>query len=257
MKGKTIIIGLLIICIILLILDISTGIWFWNRVNLLFNSSNFNNILTPIISFLAFIIYALALYMTIKQNKILLSQNIKPFYEKRIDELIINSKKNKINYYTDDEIKECHLLEYINVLNKKIIELGINKDYLLDLNRYRNGIIINKEYLKTRSYYGTSLFLAGFSLPFNPDLEFYYNDIIDIIEEVNLSKMIKEDKILINKRIKHIFLRDYIAFFEYIQNHKKHIPPIPIIDPIKGTIEFTQLSETGFKEYYIRLKTIM
>jgi ABC-type uncharacterized transport system permease subunit len=84
MKYARIIFGLLIVLIILVTIDLTTGIWFWNRKNLMFEPSNFNNTLTPIISFCAFIVYTIALFTTIRQNKIILSQNIKPFFEKQI-----------------------------------------------------------------------------------------------------------------------------------------------------------------------------
>ena len=108
MKYARIIIGLLIVLIILVTIDLTTGIWFWNKKNLMLEPSNFNNILTPIISFCAFIVYSLALITTIRQNKIILSQNIKPFFEKQIDEYLMN-------YDLSDELAE-ELLEYIKTL---------------------------------------------------------------------------------------------------------------------------------------------
>lgn len=69
-------IALLSILILLILIDLSTGIWYWNKLNLKFNSSEFNNIVTPILTMIATPIYAWALYTTIKQNKIALSQNL-------------------------------------------------------------------------------------------------------------------------------------------------------------------------------------
>jgi len=64
--------------------DLLSGIWYWNRLNLKFDSGEFNNILTPLLTLIATPIYAFALYTTIKQNKIAHRQNLKPFYEKKL-----------------------------------------------------------------------------------------------------------------------------------------------------------------------------
>jgi len=93
---KYFLIALIFILIILISIDLSTGIWYWNKLNLKFDSNEFNNIATPILTMIATPIYALALYTTIRQNKITLSQNLKPFYEKEIDNLILKAKKTSL-----------------------------------------------------------------------------------------------------------------------------------------------------------------
>ena len=102
--NKTITI-LLIIAIGLLLVDLFTGIWYWNRLNLKFDLANYNYVVSPTFAIFATIIYGLALFNAIKQNRIILSQsieqnriilsqNIKPHYEREIENLISQSSKS-------------------------------------------------------------------------------------------------------------------------------------------------------------------
>ena len=70
------IICLLIAIIFLLLIDILIGTWYRNRLELSFSSSEFNNILTPLSSFFAVVIYSVALFTTIRQNKLINSFKI-------------------------------------------------------------------------------------------------------------------------------------------------------------------------------------
>ncbi|MFA7446067.1 MAG: hypothetical protein WCY89_08985, partial [Flavobacteriaceae bacterium] len=103
--------------------------------------SKFNNVATPVISFVAVIIYTITLYYSIKQNRIILSQNrtilsqgIKPFYDKEIDNLIEKAKKIKIiedNLYRN---KEINALNYVEFIKESLVSLYHNKDFMQEYN---------------------------------------------------------------------------------------------------------------------------
>lgn len=245
---KTIII-LLITAISLLIIDLLTGFWYENKLNLLFSSNEFNNISTPIISFFAFIVYALALYMTIKQNKIILSQNIKPHYENEIEEYKIKAKGISIkNTFILDSI-EYNGFEYIDAINDSLIQLTKDNDYNEDYEKNKKGEIQNKNYFKTRTYYDTLLFLSQFAIGLNP-INLFHLELKTLIEEINTSKLINEDKSLLKKRIKRLFLDKYLTMMSLTQIYDFLKIPIPILYSTNKEIEFKTIAETEFGKHY-------
>src|SRR5690606_33835348 len=184
MKQKNfylVIIILLSLCAILLLIDITTGIWFWNRKNLVFESSIFNNVLTPTISFFSFIVYSGALYLAIKQNRIILSQNLKPYYENEILEYTQKAQNIIFEYKSINTYEFCNALNYIDFINSKLVELSANQDYLEDVEIYHNKGSFNKKHLESRSYYGIALFLSQFAISINR-VSFFYEDVKMLIE---------------------------------------------------------------------------
>ena len=97
-KGKNLVLLLLAIIIVLLLVDIGTGIWYYNRPHLSFSPSNFNNIATPIIGIISIGIYSLALFISAKQTLIIQSQNLKPHFERDFERL---KKEGGRNIYED------------------------------------------------------------------------------------------------------------------------------------------------------------
>jgi len=246
---KKIIIILLILFSTLLIIDLASGIWYWNRLNLLFDSTEFNNILTPTISFFAFIIYGLALFMTIKQNKIILSQNIKPHYENEIERYLLKAKQISIKNHFDPESKTVNGFDYVDLIQDKLLSLTKNKDYNEDLKKYKQGISMNKEYFKKRSYFVTLTFLTDFTIGFNP-INFLYLDLERFITEINLSKLIEEDKILIKKKIRNLFLDKYMTIINMTKTYDFYKVLIPIYYNTDGKVEFKNIAETEFGKHY-------
>ena len=225
-----------------------TGIWFWDRNIFLSKPSNFNNILSPIISFFALIVYSIALFTTINQNKIILSQNIKPHYEKEIKEYLIKAKNIKILYGFDSEQIEFNALNYMTGIRNGIGKIRNNEEYWEDIEKHKQKEEINEEYLQKRSYYGTLLFLSEFTLGVNP-IAFFYNDLKQLIEEISLSKLIEEDKQLLKKRIHREFLAEYLAFIKHVRYFKPIMTQIPILYSGKKVI-FKSISETEFGKNY-------
>ena len=135
---------MLVLIIILLVIDIFTGIWYWNRNNLIFNPVNFNNILTPILTLLAIIIYGIALFTSIEQNKILHNQNIKPYYLKEIKNLKNRAKKTEINHLGVFDEEKVHLLNYTKYLMSAITKLTKSNDFINDYKDFENNLKHNR-----------------------------------------------------------------------------------------------------------------
>ncbi len=245
---------LLLIIAIAISIDVSIRLWYHYEYNLIFSSTEFNNILTPLLTFVATIIYGWALLTTIGQNKIILSQSIKPFYEKEIDKLLKKAETTQIKKTNLYENEDVNLINYTEYISNTFLKLTENKDYNEDYENFelgRNSTTITFEYLKSRSYYDEYLFLLQFTLPIGP-LPFFYNDLKEFIEEINKSKLIREDKILLKKQIQRTFLLQYLAIIRLHRQMGMKFPAIPISDyneiPIK--FKFDQIANTKFNQNY-------
>ena len=89
---------LLVILITLVLVDILTRFFLWKGLNLVFNASNFNNIVTPIATVVAIGVYYNTLRNLIKQTEIIQSQNMKPFFEAKLKNLISKAESVIIEY---------------------------------------------------------------------------------------------------------------------------------------------------------------
>ena len=246
---------LLIITIILILIDIVIRCFFGFNFQLLFESSNFNNVVTPIATCIAVYIYAMALLNSFKQNKILLSQTIKPYFEKEIDRLINEYDEITIpTFLIENKImkdKIINVRNYINFINYICIELSKNEDFKSDFNDFKKGILYKKNHFEKRSYYSEVLFLNQFVLEIG-DIPFFYDKIKILIEEINVSKLIEEDKILIKNSIKRTFLAEYLSFIQFLDSRPPFfMPPIPyLFNSSNINIEFKNFNHTPFRNHY-------
>lgn len=255
MKKITLSFSIILVVVILLLLIIKTPQFFYDFYSNLFeSSSDFNNKVTPIISIIAVIIYALALYNTINQNKILLSQNLKPYFENEIENFIKKSKKEltskKLLIDRIELPKKITAQNYINVLSRVFIALIKNSEYQSDLKEFNKGVKFNNEYFETRSYFKEIFFLTEFTFQYSP-IQSHYGEILEFIREINLSKLIDEDKELLKKRIKRTLIGDYIAFIDFSDRNPSLItPPIPFISMDKLDCKFIKINNTDFRKHY-------
>lgn len=244
------IISLAILIVILLVIDILTGILFWNRYNLIFEPNNFNNILTPILTIISTAIYATALFITIKQNKIILSQNIKPHYEREIEAYIAEADNIKIINNSIHKDQDITAKNYIKYINESIFSLAKNEEFHEDYDKYNSNEKITVNHVMKRDYIYDLMFLTEFTML--SKVSFFYDKLKEIIEEINKSKLIEEDKQLLKKRIERSLLSEYLAFIDFEDKHINLIPPIPLLyqDIGKSEVEFGQISKTGFRKNY-------
>ncbi len=251
MKYSKILIGLFLLTITLLLIDILTGIFYWNRFNLLFDSSEFNNISTPIIGLASFIVYSFALLLAIRQNKTILSQNLRPYYEREINRIISDFEKEIVDSESIiDDGKEYNGINYPNLISSQLFELTKNSDYNKDLIDYERGMEIKAQDIKGRSYFPIVLFLSKYTIGVSNI--FRYNYLKELVEEIENSKLIEDDKIILKKRIKKEILLYYMSFISSEDSPTLQSPPIPYVFDYRNQdkIEFKKISDSSFREYY-------
>jgi len=250
---KKIILGLLIVISILISIDIITGIFYWNRLNLNFSSDNFNNIVSPIISFLAFLTYAITLIYLIKQNKIILSQNLKPHYEKEYDLLLKKAKKTTIEKGIKKP-KKYNALNISNAIYWSFYELTDSPNYNEDLDFYKKGKRFDRDYYKKRDYYENLLFLLNFTIDLNV-MSFFQESVIDFKNEIISSKLIEEEKLLFSNKIDRVFFTSYISLIRDMDEREDFFPPIPMIYNFDGEIIFKTINRTDYRKIYDKINT--
>ncbi|MEZ4811540.1 MAG: hypothetical protein R2819_14365 [Allomuricauda sp.] len=251
MKYSKLLIGLFLFTSTLLIIDILTGIFYWNRLNLSFDSSEFNNISTPIIATASFIVYSLALFLAFKQNKTILSQHLRPYYEREIDKIVSDLENEKINTeLIDTHEKEYNRINYPNLLFSQLAELSRNSDYLKDIEAYEKGTKFNATYIKKRSYFPITLFLSQFMTGLFNKIKYDY--IKELIEEIDKSKLLEDDKFFLKRRIKKETLTEYISFIKFEKTSSTITPPVPNLLDYKtqDNIAFKKISDSNFNEHY-------
>ncbi len=236
----------LILLGVLVLIDIFTGIWYWNRLNLEFSDTVFNNIFTPINSIISTILYGLALFLTIRQNKTINSYNIKDSFLKDINKLRKEAENFKVElkgkYKTD-------FLEFEHVIMEIFNELESNKEYLKDTKELNSPIPDEK--FKQKSYFPQMLFLMNF---FNRHTHHnHYSNLKQIIEEVISSDMIINHKRKILNEIENELLRDYL-FLSSMIDYSVSIIEFPILIPRLDIKDFKyqwiKIKETGFIDFY-------
>lgn len=253
MKTKYIIIGLLIVLICLVLIDIFTGIFYWNRLNLLISAENFNNIVTPIATSLAFIVYLFTLFYFVNQNKLLLSQSLKPFYEKQINDLIEKADLVKVQIGTN----EYNIYNYIGYIKKMLENINIDDNYKSDLNEFEKGGTLNESYFEDRTYSDKLAELLCFIEP--NEISTLQQKVIDLMFDILSSKMIKEDKGLLVYRLEDCLLKSYLDFVGALDSNKLHSPLIPLLTAtdFEATdfecVEFKKLNETKFRDCYDKI----
>lgn len=246
---------LALLCIIILLIEIGIGVWYWNELKP-FNSSDFNNVVTPSLSFVAIIIYAWALANTIRQNKIILSQSIKPYYEKEIENKVSEAKKILIDVdvLNLERHEKVNPLNYIRIITTTIASLSQNKDFVEDYKKSESHKPLNKNSFKEKSYYKEVLFLTKFTLNIH-EVYFFYEDIKSLIQEINDSKLIDEEKLLLKKKIKRALLSEYLAFIDYEDKNPLLAIKIPNIYGFQDEVEYLHISKTAFRQHYDYFKS--
>jgi hypothetical protein len=225
MKIKRVIVTLLLIVIVLISIDIISGIWFWNKYNLIFSSENFNNITTPILTFVAIVIYGLALFTSINQNRIIYDQSIQPHYLEEIKKLKKKAKKQNLDNLGVIKGEKVNLLNFTTHLFSTITNLTKNVEFLQDYNDYENGIEHGFLYFKEREYFKLLMFIYEFTIGF--DIKFNFIDIKKLVQEINSSKLLENNKQILRKKIKkELCIEEYLAFIEFFDKNSGHIAPL-------------------------------
>lgn len=251
-----ILIGLVLLLAILVCIDILTGIWYWNRLNLKFDSQEFNNICSPLAGIISGLLMFFTVLLSQRQNKINLSLGIKPYFEKEVDKLVKEGDETPVDLKFRDLIDTndpFNCINYTRLLDKLLRELYLSKEFKEDfMSNPSMQIYESREYYLSREYKEILLSLTEFYVGSNPVLNFNAK-IKRLIREINNStNLITEDKSILIKRIKEDLIQNYISKIKVEKQSPDLIPKIPILyDPRKpGQVSFKLISETEFGDLY-------
>lgn len=254
---KLYIITLLIVVGLLLTVDIVTRYWFWAGINLKFDPANFNNIVSPITGLISFVVYFLTLLYVIKQNneiqfqsRIIQSQNLRPYYEKSIDNIIQKVKDTKYVLKIPNEPDTPYDgFNFINVIQDAVDLLHKDKHYLEDIKLEK----METDYVLLRTYSKYVIFFSEFTIGLGN--KFQYATIKSLIEEIEQSKLIPDEQAQLKKRIRNELLGQYLSFVSFASH--SFYPPVPVLvlsdlsSPVREKTYYTMksISKTNFGEW--------
>lgn len=248
LKSKHLLKFLVFTLIILVTIDILTGLWYFNR-NLEFDSTKFNNIATPIVTLVSFLALFYSLSISLEQNQINLADNLKPYFENEKDKIITNIKKLTQNDYgMKTKIYETNYdgFNYAKGIRDSILKLVIDGDYIADINKLEN-LSVNEAFtlIRERSYGESLIYLNNWGIG---AVYFPFNNIKKLLNEILSSKMHIEAKRSLYLQIKDEILFDYIDLMLFDKNIIIS-PTIPILFTGQQ-VEFKKFHETRFGDLF-------
>lgn len=141
MKYSKLIFIILIFLIALISIDIAIRLFYCTKIHLSFNSQEFNNILSPIISFFGFVGVIVTILLTLRQIKHQQGSNYFNYYKEQINKMASEAptKDNGIVFSTYD------LLNFPIYVSNKYDDLKKYPDYFVDLAKFKAGTSIKSD----------------------------------------------------------------------------------------------------------------
>lgn len=201
MKTKQIRVLLFVLLGLAFIADISIRVFYCGSAHLSFNSQEFNNIASPIISLLGFIGVIVTILLTLNQLRQQQSSDYFKYYKEFIDNIATENptKKNNIQFSTFE------LLQFYLFVMDKYSLLKENKEYLKDLSLYKAGKSVRSE---GKSY---DIILGNIRL-FHASLLILLRRYYMLINEIDRHKFLdKNHKEILFKHLYESQLGDYTS----------------------------------------------
>ncbi|MHA6281276.1 hypothetical protein ACXYMT_13965 [Salinimicrobium sp. CAU 1759] len=202
-------------------------------------------VVTPLTSIVAVIIYSIALFTATRQNRMILSQNLRPHFEELIKEYVEMGKAMEATPLIPGA-KGINVFNYREELKDAFYKLLTHPDYNVDLQMVRIGKVITLEDLWGRDYY-PDLELIINLLDEPVGLNFFHTDVAFLIRTVNDSKMITEDKEIIKQKIRNKLLMEYFKQLNHFETDSRHA--IHLLRLSNGKVVPKKLEETDFFKY--------
>jgi len=200
------------LAVVLLLVDIAVHVWFGNRYHLKFDDATFNNVVTPIVSVITAIAFVYISFnqnkLVLRQNKIIISQGLKPYYEQLVKKLIAKFKKTEFKYSTDDDMK-YNGINWTDILQRTLHETFITNDYEEDLKDYQLGNRKPFSYYRSRSYF-SSLNSVDTILY---KMEERYKGLRTLEYQITNSNLIGEDIEQLNRKIHFGVLEEFFKYY--------------------------------------------
>ncbi len=238
---------LLISIPVLLLIDILTRYFF--ILHLEFDSTIFNNVITPIGTVVSAILFFYALALTIKQNKIILSQSLKPHFDekfKRIEEDF--QKTGRLpNYGARPKATAKKMVDDLWEIYRALSQ---DAEFQDDLHSHINNIGFkpNIKYFQSRTYHELAQCLTSYATNTLWDLK----AVVEFIDDINSSNLVDDDKKYLKKRIKEVLVDEYFWLIENndFDDTMFYFPFLRYKDPF-SEIQFVHLlRQPNFRKYY-------
>lgn len=162
---------------------------------------------TPIISFAAFVVYGAALFTSIKQNKIIASTSLIPYYEQEIQRFV---REKKDIYFFEETLD-------------RMIELANQPGFLKDISNGELGAGMTLESLKQKPYN----FYLSFIYPLLDEeskINSFYRGLEYFAEEINKSSLIKSHKNILIRKIRRDVAVELFLFRWQLKMNRKKVP---------------------------------
>lgn len=253
---KKLLVGLIVVFSVLIILvltDLIIGIWYWNKMNLQFNSSEFNNILTPIVSLVSFGVLIYAVLVSVRQNRITLSSNIKPHFENKIQSILNTLKNTTIDDFLAISLfpgQTFNGLNYMNAVVESMNILRMDKDYQKDYKLFIDeGKVYKHDDYRNKNYFSVLYFVSNYAMNDHP-YSSCNEQIKKLCVEIKKSKLINEDKKYLIEHIKKELVLKYLMFLENEQKYTVIKPMLLIIFERQNQPTYKYLYQTEFANLY-------
>lgn len=211
------IVSLLILTSTLLLIDISIRAWIMSGVDLkpyYEGAAFFNNITTPIATIGSVVLFV---WLTWKQNQVIVSQNLKMNFEEDFKLLAERMNEDIYKLFKDMDGQKFETFmsaitpnTYLGFLSNQIDELSENADFKSDKLKQFEPIFPNTYFLN-RTYSQDLVFLNQVSVKLNIP-QYRYIEMFAL--RVITSDMLQHDIDYFKAKIFNILLNDYISFVE-------------------------------------------
>ncbi len=242
---------LLIVVGVLVAADLITRFWFWRDLHLVFDASNFNNIVTPIAAILSVFLFT---YLAYKQYQLQLSSNLKQNFDREFDDLYkkLNAEIGekvligvgiRPNHQVKYTLKGMNSLNYINEIIVAFERIFADPDFIKDHTDYLNNnkIKLHKSYLQNRTYYDDLRFVLAFSN--FPSAK--YMEVGFFLDQINDSKLVEPDKKYLRNKIEAYCLEPY---FNFVMHHGG--VEVPDLFERSHEVSWNKFRATGFDRHF-------
>ncbi|HEX7904797.1 MAG TPA: hypothetical protein VF487_13055 [Chitinophagaceae bacterium] len=141
MKKSKLIFWAIVLLITLVLADIAIRSLYCTNIHLRFDSQEFNNILSPVISFFGFVAVIGTILLTLKQIKHQQGSNYVNYYKDQINKMAgeTPTKNNGIAFSTSE------LLNFPIYVSNKYDDLKKHPDYFVDLEKFKSSIPVKSD----------------------------------------------------------------------------------------------------------------
>lgn len=239
--------ALLSLLVVLVTIDICIRLMF--NFHLTFDSTNFNNIITPIATIIS---VGLFVWISIRQDRWVRRQNNKSHIEKSFNDTIEVLKKYLFKTPTENaQLNALTGLNFMNQVRVSVSGIRYNGSYLSDLEESKAGTERPLSYYEGRDYFEHVLILNKLSKLF------ILEPVSTLIWEISKIDLDETDRAYFKKRIYNEMVSDYCLFFETYDGDLSK--PNLFIPDIKAkntmSVPFVDFYSSAFKYYYNEFKT--